>query len=270
LPKQELNATLVQRIDLTADLSIMRFLPDGWEIPPYEPGQFAVLGLPGSAPRCTASKPEETPTPPEKFVQRAYSIASSPLTKDYIEFYITLVKDGGLTPRLFSLQPGDKVFLSPKISGFFTLQDAPAEANIVLAATGTGLAPFVSMLNTYLTPGPRRWAMLHGVRESTDLAYRPHFTMMERLCPNFAYFPIISRAASDRIPWKGHKGYVQDIWTSGALAKAWNIKPDPSNTHIYLCGNPLMIRDYTEILQKEGYKEHSRKEPGQIHVEKYW
>ena len=82
-----------------------------------------VLGLPGSAPRTALSDPESPPADPGKLIRRAYSIASTPLVKDELEFYVTLVRSGALTPRLWELHPGDRVWLSNKPVGMFTLVD---------------------------------------------------------------------------------------------------------------------------------------------------
>lgn len=73
------------------------------------PGQFAVLGLPGSAARTTISDPETKPSAPDKLIKRAYSIASSSKAKEFMEFYFSLVPSGELTPRLFKLRSGDRV-----------------------------------------------------------------------------------------------------------------------------------------------------------------
>src|SRR3990167_9356329 len=111
MAKPEFNAVLSERIDLSPDLAIFKVKPKGWVIPEFRAGQFVVLGLPGSAPRCVGSQPDEKPADPDKFIQRAYSIASTPLIKDYLEFYITVVRHGLFTPRLFSLKAGDNIFL---------------------------------------------------------------------------------------------------------------------------------------------------------------
>jgi ferredoxin--NADP+ reductase len=94
----ELNAIVVQRIEVSPGLVILRVVPEGWELPDFEPGQYAVLALPGSAPRTTISDPENKPSPPEKLIKRAYSIASSSKAKEYVEFYVSLVPSGQLTP----------------------------------------------------------------------------------------------------------------------------------------------------------------------------
>jgi ferredoxin--NADP+ reductase len=260
------------RIEITPWLIIMRVAPDGWPLPEFEPGQFAVLGLPGNAPRHRLSDPEDSSPDPDKLIRRAYSIASSSLARQYMDFYLALVGSGALTPRLFMLKMGDRVWLGPKIAGMFTLEQVPPDQNIVMIATGTGLAPFMSMLTTYLTCGPqdRHIAVLHGARNSWDLGYRAELENLAHLCGNFTYIPTISRPVNEPIPWTGHTGYVQDLWTRRLVARAWGFAPKPSNTHVFLCGSPGMIDQTEALLCQEGYREHTRKEPGQIHVERYW
>lgn len=265
------NAIVIQNIEISPGLAVLRVVPDGWDLPEFTPGQFAVLGLPGRAPRCRVCDSEDDPRDPDKLIKRAYSIASSSVSTEYIEFYIVLVPSGSLTPRLFSLTNGDRLWLSPKISGLFTLDDAPDDKHIILISTGTGLAPYMSMLRTQLTCGAqRRYAVLHGARHSWDLGYRGELMTLRRLCSNFAYAPIISRPDEESAPWGGEAGYIQDLWNRAPLESLWGFSPSPENTHIFVCGNPGMIEDMVKILEGQGYREHTKKEPGQIHVERYW
>lgn len=267
----ELNAVVSQRVEVAPGLIILRIVPDGWELPDFVPGQFAVVGLPGSAPRVELADPEDPPPDPDKLIRRSYSIASSSKAKEYLEFYLTIVRSGSLTPRLFALKPGDKVWLGKKFSGLFRLADAPEDVDIVMVATGTGLAPYMSMLRTELrAESKRRVALFHGARHSWDLGYRSELITLKRICPGFDYFPVVSRPDEEVAPWSGQAGYVQDLWKRGVLEQAWGRKPTPEDTHVFLCGNPRMITDMLEILEAEGFKEHSRKAAGQIHVEKYW
>ena len=266
-----LNAKLIQRTELAPGLGIFRVAPVAWTLPEFKPGQFAVLGLPGWAPRCPEAEREPDPPEAQKIIRRAYSISSASLEQEYLEFYICLVRSGALTPRLFALKIGDPVWLSPKVTGMFTLAQVPADQNLVLIATGTGLAPYMSMLRTHLEANvSRRFAVLHGAYHSWDLGYRTELFTMQRLCRNFAYLPIISDPQGEITPWKGTAGFVQDLWEQGANARAWGFQPRPGNTHIFLCGHPGMIQDCTTLLRKEGFVEHTHHVPGQIHVEKYW
>jgi len=268
---QELNAVVRQREEVAPGLMVLRVMPVGWELPEFKPGQFAVLGLPPEAPRCSGSDAEDEPHRPGRLIRRAYSIASSSVAREYLELYITLVRSGGLTPRLFALQPGDPLWLGPKITGNFTLDHAPRDSHLVLVATGTGLAPYMSMLRTMLPEaGNRKLAVLLGARHSWDLGYRAELVSMDQLVPAFSYHSIISRPAEEPVPWTGPAGYVQNLWRDRVLDTVWGLRPAPDNTSIFLCGNPAMIDEMVAILADEGFREHSRKQPGEIFVERYW
>ena len=266
-----LNATVEKRIEIAPGLIILRVTPIGWELPDFEPGQYAVLGLPGMARRVDLSDPEQKEPPPDKIIKRPYSIASSSKDKEYLELYITLIRSGTLTPRLFDLKEGDAVFLSEKFKGVFTLQQVPEEANIAMVATGTGIAPYMSMIRTEFKVRPdRRFALLHGARHSWDLGYRAELETLDYYFNGFVYVPTLSRPADEKEGWTGQAGYVQDIWKKGVLAAEWNFTPKPADTHIFLCGAPAMLEEMVEILSSDGYKEHKKKEPGEIHVERFW
>ena len=272
LAEEQTNAVVTGRIELSPELFILQVTPDGWDLPGFEPGQFAVLGLPGSAHRTTFSDEEEEPPDPDKLIRRAYSIASSSKAREYMEFYVATVRSGALTPRLEALTIGDRIWLGQKVTGMFTLAQVPQEFHVVLVATGTGLAPYVSMLRTHLTTTTteRQFAVLHGARHSWDLGYRSELETMEQLRSNFNYVCSISRPHLEHVPWGGKAGYVQDLWTGGDLQKAWGRQADPKDTHVFLCGNPQMCEAMVELLNSEGFVEHTRKAPGQIHVERYW
>jgi ferredoxin--NADP+ reductase len=269
--KSELNAMVSHKIEVAPGLIVLRVVPRGWELPHFTPGQFAVLGLPPEATRCDDSDPDEEPAKPGRLIRRAYSVASSSVSREYLEFYINLVHSGSLTPRLFALEPGDRVWLGPKITGTFTLDLAPQDCHLALVATGTGLAPYMSMLRTMLPDsGERRLAVLLGARHSWDLGYHAELVTMQRLCPEFHYIPVVSRPDEEVVEWTGHTGYVMDLWRGGVLQDKWGVRPTPKNTRVFLCGNPAMIEDMATLLAEEGFHEHSRKEPGEVFVERYW
>jgi ferredoxin--NADP+ reductase len=141
----------------------------------------------------------------------------------------------------------------------------------VLVATGTGLAPYMSMLRTMLPrDSDRRIAVLLGARHSWDLGYQSELMTIARQNPFFTYLPIISRPAEEPVQWGGPAGYVQDLWRGGHLGSAWGFRPSPANTRVFLCGNPAMIEDMLEIVSEDGFREHSRKDPGHVFVERYW
>jgi ferredoxin--NADP+ reductase len=270
LAQPQLNAVVTLKDTLTPRLMIMRIVADGWPLPPFEPGQFTVLGLPGSAPRVALAGPESRPPDPNKLIRRAYSIASSSLVNEYLEFYISLVTSGALTPRLFALNIGDRLWLSSRVTGMFTLDQVPRDKSVVLVATGTGLAPYISMLSSELQCGdPRRFAVLHGAYHSWDLGYRSELLTLQHLCPNLTYVATIDGADQEPVPWTGPTGLVQELWIKGVVTESWGFQPTPENTHVFLCGNPFMIRDMEELLAQDGFREHSPKHPGQVHIERF-
>ncbi len=266
-----LNAVVAQKIEVSPGLMILRVVPDGWDLPDFKAGQFTVLGLPGTAPRHAFSDPEETLKDPEKLVRRAYSVSSSSRTKEYIEFYITMVRSGALTPRLFALAAGDRVFLSQKLSGMFTLDMADPEANLILLSTGTGLAPYMSMLRESIPCNAnRKIVVVHGARHSWDLGYRSELNTIMNVCQNFSYIPAITEPEKEHIPWGGETGFIQHLWERNIIQTKSGFQPTPNDTHIFLCGNPMMIETMVKNLAQEGYMEHSKKSPGQVHLERYW
>ena len=273
MDEPKLNAIVTLRNEISPWLMILQVAPDGWNLPDYAPGQFAILGLFGSASRCALAEPEISPANPDKLIKRAYGMASSPVNREFLEFYVALVPGGALTPRLFNLKIGDRIWLSKKAVGNFTFDDSrvPKGANVVLIATSSGLAPFVSMLSTYLRfPAEGRVTLIHGVRHSWDLGYRSILMAMEHLRTNLTYIPVVSRPEEEPVPWKGATGHVQDVWKSGAIEKASGFRPRPENTQVFICGSPRMSESMLELLGQQGFKEETKNEQGQIHVEKYW
>ncbi|MDP3450859.1 MAG: ferredoxin--NADP reductase [Anaerolineaceae bacterium] len=265
-----LNAIVTSKVELSPRVMTLRVAANGWDMPDFTPGQFGVLGLPGSAPRAPWSEAELTPSDPDQLIRRPYSITSSSKTREYMEFYISMLSTGALTPRLFALKVGDPIWLGPKTSGIFTLNQVPKEKHIVMVATGTGLAPYISMLTTELQCGSdRRFAVLHGAYHSWDLGYRSELQTMQYLCQNFNYISTIDKPNEEPVPWGGKTGWVQEVWKSGAVADAWGLKPTPENTHVFLCGVSGMVNAMLEALNAEGFVEHTKQQEGQIHIERF-
>lgn len=209
---------------------------------PFAPGQYATLGLMG----------------PEKLIQRPMSISSSADDLTEYEFFIRLVERGGLTPLLWERTVGDPINIKgPK--GKFLLQDDGRTCLFV--ASGTGLAPFISMIETLRGRGETRdVVMLHGVSFDYDLAWRTELTELA----NDGGFPLryvgtISRpqACPD---WIGCTGRVEAIFADQLDAHGLN----KDNTTIYLCGNPDMVSAVEEIAGERGFA------PEQVRKELYW
>ena len=302
----EYNATVAQRVELAPGLIILRIVPDQPRFE-FKAGQYVVLGLKASEPRIDEAEPDQvayraapgerpaegglstpaeggTPAPesaaeqvittarpdPDKLIRRAYSIASGSLSEEYLEFVITVVMSGDLTPRLFRLGIRDRLYVGPKAVGMFTLDKAPRDHHVLLVATGTGLAPYVSMLRTDLEcGGKRRMVVLHGARCSWDLGYRTELSSLARHCPNFTYIPVITRPNEDPT-WRGRTGYLQDVLSAGVVEEETGLPVAPENFHVYLCGNPGMIETVTGLLGDRGFVRDRGHDIGTIHTEEYW
>jgi ferredoxin/flavodoxin---NADP+ reductase len=281
----EYNATVIQRVEVAPGLIILRVVPD---VLPFRfvAGQYTVLGLRRLAARVPEAEAEETPeeigetgegatsgqdqADPHKMIRRAYSIASSSDPNQYVEFYLTQVSSGELTPRLFALKPGDRLYLGPKAAGLFTLDRVPEGFHALLVATGTGLAPYMSMLRSELIcGGPRRFVVLHGARFSWDLGYRAELTALARHCRNLIYLPVLSRPKED-LSWTGMGGYLQDVLLSPEVEARAGFPVRPERTHVFLCGNPGMIEAVKERLSPRGFVPDRGKVSGSLHVEEYW
>ena len=262
------NAVVTSRVDINPFLIILGVKPSVQPYP-FKPGQYATLGLKASAPRIAGSTPEANPKEGDAGILRAYSISSAN-TSEELQFYLALVSHGELTPRLFSLQVGDKVYVSPKAVGIFTLERIEPNKNLLLMATGTGLAPYISMLRSQLDElKNKKVVVLHGVRHSGDLGYREELETLAKTHKNIVYMPVISQPAKDP-SWKGLSGYLQETLFSGEVEKTTGLKVTPDNFDVFICGNPAMIEASIEKLSSVGFVLAKGKNPGTIHIEEYW
>jgi ferredoxin/flavodoxin---NADP+ reductase len=206
---------------------------------------------------------------PERMIRRAYSIASESRADEYLEFYLTVVMSGELTPRLFNLKIKDRLYVGPRAVGVFTLDKAPGK-HILMIGTGTGLAPYMSMLRSELVcNGPRQFVVVHGARFSWDLGYRTELTGLARHCGNFHYVPVITRPQEDGT-WRGRSGYLQNLIASGAIEEETGLPLTPENFDIFLCGNPGMIETVIEWAEARGFTRDKGHDLGTLHTEEYW
>ncbi len=184
----------------------------------------------------------------EKFM-RPYSIASSPSNVTQLEFCIKLIKEGKVTPHLFKKKQGDKMLIKGPF-GLFTL-DKLSKEKIVMIATGTGIAPFMSMIDYLLENNAQKQiTLMFGTRYDDNIIYKQKFEELEKNNPNFKYLPIVSRPTDN---WQGRRGYAQD-----------NLDfLDASNSEIYICGLPNMVDQTKDKLIQLGVA------PELIHFEKY-
>jgi ferredoxin--NADP+ reductase len=253
------RARVTHRVEIAPDLWAIRIDAGG----PFNfaPGQYATLGL----------------ERPDQRSERAYSIASAPHERE-IEFFVELVPHGELTPQLYDLQVGDQLLMRKVPKGRFTLETSkPGRTKHLLLSTVTGVAPFVSYARACARawhegtfPAGHKLFLLNGASRSWEFGYREELESLASAMPWLEYVPTISRPADEPVAWTGHTGYVQSLWRQGGLAQAWGFQPSPENTHIFLCGSPGMIDETVAMLTEEGFCENTKKQPGQIHVERYW
>jgi ferredoxin--NADP+ reductase len=300
----EYNATVSSRVEVAPGLVILRVVPDKLPME-FKAGQYVVLGMKASEPRIDeaegdapsvvapdpavlAAEGEEAGTAesqaavsaqaasvaaaaldPDRMIRRAYSIASESKADEYLEFYLTVVMSGELTPRLFNLKIKDRCYVGPKAVGVFTLDKAPGK-HILMIGTGTGLAPYMSMLRSELDcNGSRQFVIVHGARFSWDLGYRTELTGLARHCNNFHYIPMITRPQED-VTWRGHSGYLQNLIASGAIEEETGLPLAPENFDIFLCGNPGMIETVIEWAGARGFVKDKGHDIGTLHTEEYW
>ena len=313
LPAEEIDALRLRHYNATVDsiryahddLMVMRVRPDGGA-PQYKGGQYTVLGLGYWEQRAEGCKAEEIrPGQQRKVAKRAYSISSPILDdrgnlldkdqSDFLEFYIVLVRDTPgpapvLTPRLFCMKEGDRIFVGPKVTGHYTLAPVETGQNVVLLATGTGEAPHNAMILELLGAGHSgAIASAVCVRYWNDLAYHTAHNELMRRYPNYVYFPLTTREPvnlDEKHPEYKGKQYIQNMIESGALEQRMGFSLDPAAAHVFLCGNPAMIgipekdehgeRVYPEplgaieLLERRGFIVDESGEVGNIHFEKYW
>jgi len=205
---------------------------------------------------------------------RAYSIVSSPFD-EVLEFFSIVIPDGAFTSQLQHLEVGDELLLNTMPFGFLTLAryQKPLPKDLWLLATGTGLAPFLSMLQDLQTWEDYEHIILaYSARSIEELAYIDKIESLQEdfgsLVENPAkliFIPIVTRepvegALTERLP---------KLLLDGTLQARAGIALDVDSTHVMLCGNPDMVEDTKEALKTLGLVMNRRGE-GNIAVENYW
>jgi ferredoxin--NADP+ reductase len=216
-------------------------------------------------------------------IRRAFCITSESRPGEYLEFYLTLILSGELTPRLFNLNVGDRLYVGPRAEGIFTL-DKSSSKNVLMIGTGTGLAPYMSMIRGELgvghngrqglravwqCNGSRQFVIVHGARHSWDLGYRTELTALSRHCSNFHYLPVVTRPQEDET-WRGRTGYIQDLINSDVVERETGLDVTPEHFEVFLCGNPGMIDSVFGWAEARGFTRDKGQEMGTIHAVKFW
>ncbi|MDY6535536.1 ferredoxin--NADP reductase [Acinetobacter faecalis] len=220
----------------------------------FTAGQFARIGLKVG----------------DELVVRAYSVVSSPFDET-LEFFSIVVPDGAFTSNLQHLKVGDELYLEKIPYGYLTLAryQLPLPQDLWLLGTGTGLAPFISMLQDFETwKNYKNINLVYSVRTASELAYADRIQEIAETFgeghTGFKFTPIITRDPEaplhDRLPV---------LIANGELEKAVGLEFNPETTHIMLCGNPEMVEDTKEALKVRGLTMNRRGE-GNIAVENYW
>ena len=252
--------------------------PDSFK---FTAGQFVRLGVNPSQlnyykqlSAVAEDEDEELDEALNEDIFRAYSIVSSPFD-EILEFFSIVIPDGAFTSQLQHLEVGDELLLNTMPFGFLTLAryQKPLPKDLWLLATGTGLAPFLSMLQDLKTWEDYEHIVLaYSARSTEELAYikkieslQEDFGSLVENPANLIFIPIVTRepvegALTERLP---------KLLLDGTLQARAGIDLDVDSTHVMLCGNPEMVEDTKETLKSLGLVMNRRGE-GNIAVENYW
>ena len=210
----------------------------------FENGQFIMIGL------MVNGKP----------LMRAYSIASANY-EEHMEFFSIKVQDGPLTSILQKIQPGDKLLCSTKPTGTLLADDLLGGKHLYLLATGTGLAPFMSIIkDPTVYEKFDKVILTHGVREVSELAYEDIIKDLpnneffgEMVDGKLLYYPSVTREEFHT------KGRLTDALTQGLISEKFGLPPiNTTDDRFMICGSPSMLKDFTAILDERGFKETRR------------
>lgn len=202
---------------------------------------------------------------------RAFSLASANYD-DHLEFYSIKIRDGALTSRLAHIQPGQTVLISDKPTGTLIVDNLQPGRRLYLLATGTGLAPFMSIIRDPETYERFEHVVVaHGVRRTSDLGYRTfienqlpeHELVGEQVRRQLHYYPTVTRE-----PFR-NQGRITDLLQTGKMLDDLGMPTlCPQDDRIMICGSPTMLNDTIALLKSRGFAEGSSDDPGQYVVER--
>ena len=202
---------------------------------------------------------------------RAYSVASANY-EEHLEFYSIKVPGGPLTSRLQHLKPGDQVLVSRKPTGTLVLSHLLPGKRLYLLSTGTGLAPFMSMIrDPDVYEQFEHVVLAHGVRYQSELGYSEyirhelpqHEYIGEQVKNQLRYYPTVTREPFE------HQGRVTELLQSGKLCSDLGLPDlDAAHDRVMICGNPGMLSDLVQLLESRGFREGSSHEQGHYTIER--
>lgn len=214
---------------------------------------------------------QDKPIDLDGYVFRPYSVASSPYD-EFIEFFSVVIPEGEFTSKVNHIQVGDSLLLNTTPFGYLTLAryQLPLPNDLWLLATGTGLAPFLSILKTIdVWQQYQRIILVYSARTSQELAYQAQISSIKSIYGDngaaFVFLPIVTREAD----YAGQKARIPNLIVSGKLTQLVGQKLDKERSHVMVCGNPQMVEDTKEALKSIGLTMNRRGE-GNIAVENYW
>lgn len=195
-------------------------------------------------------------------VARPFSMVNAP-DDPVLEFYGIVVPEGPLSPRLARLEAGDALYVAPNPAGFLVLSELPDAETLWLMSTGTGIAPFISILRAgAVWKRFRNVVLVHGVRHARELVYQEELKSFRSL----RYVPFVTRETAPH----ALQGRIPAALRDGRLEAAAGVTVAPESSQIMLCGNPEMLKDTQAVLMERGLRKHRRRTPGQITVESFW
>ena len=207
----------------------------------------------------------------EKPLLRAYSVASANY-EDRLEFFSIKVPDGPLTSRLQHLKKGDEIIVSRKATGTLVIDNLVSGRNLYLIGTGTGLAPFLSVIKDPETYDRfEKIVLLHGCRQVAELAYGEMITQTlpkddligELVRTKLIYYPTVTRD-----PFH-NRGRITDLMAQGKLYDDIGLPPlDAAFDRAMICGSPALMDEMKAMLLGKGLTEGNHGEPGQFVIEK--
>ena len=205
-------------------------------------------------------------------VWRAYSVVSSPYD-EFLEFFSIVVPGGEFTSELSRLKVGDTLMVERQAYGYLTLDRFIDGRDLWLLATGTGVAPFLSILQDFeVWEKFERIVLVYSAREARELAYQDliaNLSQREYLAEHahkLTYIPIVTR---EDVPG-ALNGRITTLIESGALERAAGVEQSPEHSRVMLCGNPQMIDDTRKLLKERNLQLSLTRRPGQVAVENYW